>query len=75
MHVFPQHLCYGLPFLPPLTLSRLVAGISKFDPAADPGTPLLLLLLLLLLLFLLFCTLVKLHQRRLNYLSGEFTEN
>ena len=31
---FPQHLCYGSPFLPSLTVSWLGAGISKFDPAA-----------------------------------------
>ena len=65
---FPQHLCYGSPFLPPLSVSRLGAGISKFDPAAAPGTPLLLLLLL-------FCTAVKLSRGRLNYVAGFFSEN
>ena len=39
---FPNHLCYGLPFFTPLSVSRLGVGISKFDPAAAPGTPLLM---------------------------------
>jgi hypothetical protein len=33
----------GSPFLPPLSVSRLIAGFSKFGPVAAPGTLLLLL--------------------------------
>ena len=36
---FPQHLCYGSPFLPPQSVSNLGAGISKCDPTAAPNTP------------------------------------
>ena len=64
MTTSPKHLCYGSPFLPSLSVSWLGAGISNFDPAAAPGTPLLLLLL--------FCTAVKLSRGRLNYVAGFF---
>ena len=43
---FPQHLCWGSPFLPPLSVSRLIAGIDVFRPPPwAEKAPLLLLLL------------------------------
>ena len=40
---FPQHSCWGSPFLPPLTVSTVCAGTTLFrHPPAGPGTRLLL---------------------------------
>ena len=35
--IFPQHLCWGSPFLLPLSVSRLIAGIKLFIPSVPPG--------------------------------------
>ena len=45
---FPQHCCWGSPFLPSLSVSWLIAGIELFRPPRATRPPLLLLLLLLL---------------------------
>ena len=36
---FSNHICSESSFLPPLSVSRLSVVISRFDPAAAPGTP------------------------------------
>ena len=41
---FPQHSCFGSPFLPPLSVSSLIAGIELFRPPRATRTPLLWLL-------------------------------
>ena len=59
----PQNLCLGSPFLPPLSVSRVGAGISNFDPATGPGTPLMMIMMM-------FCAAVKLSQEMLHEDEG-----
>ena len=63
---FPQHSCFGSPFLPPLSVSSLIAGIELFRPPGASRTPLLLLSLL--------CYTAPHHVNKLPILLNKLTD-
>ena len=46
---FPQHLCFGSPFLPPLTVSTVIAGTALFRPPRGTRNPVVVIVIAFLL--------------------------
>ena len=51
-NLFPQHLCYGSPFLPSLSVPWLGAGNPKFDPPSENRAPFVIVIVVVVVLYL-----------------------
>ena len=51
---FPQHLCFGSPFLPPLTVSIVIAGTALFRPPRGTRNAVVVVVVVVVVFFLLF---------------------
>ena len=65
---FPQHLCFGSPFLPPLSVSTVIAGPPLFRPPRGPrDTVIIVVVIVVFSFYYLFFSKVFLLKADFHY--------